>query len=126
MVRILGVFIPGKEERRKRDEEVLRHYFVYGAKHRDKVGELLEELIPGEKREHLLLYYLQIKDAMEACGSQDFDEAVTRMPSKSRIITVNKTVHQYYKAVMEADAGMDEDLVLPSADEIRKSVEQSF
>ena len=48
------------------------------------------------------------------------------MPSKSRIITVNKTVHQYYKAVMEADAGMDEDLVLPSADEIRKSVEQSF
>lgn len=51
MVRILGVFIPGKEERRKRDEEVLRHYFVYGAKHRDKVGELLEELIPGEKRE---------------------------------------------------------------------------
>ena len=50
MVRILGVFIPGKEERRKRDEEVLRHYFVYGAKHRDKVGELLEELIPGEKR----------------------------------------------------------------------------
>ena len=63
---------------------------------------------------------------MEACGSQDFDEAVTRMPSKSRIITVNKTVHQYYKAVMEADAGMDEDLVLPSADEIRKSVEQSF
>ena len=119
MVRILGFFIPGKEERRKRDEEVLRHYFVYGAKHRDKVGELLEELIPGEKREHLLLYYLQIKDAMEACGSQDFDEAVTRMPSKSRIITVNK-------AVMEADAGMDEDLVLPSADEIRKSVEQSF
>ena len=126
MVRILGFFIPGKEERRKRDEEVLRHYFVYGAKHRDKVGELLEELIPGEKREHLLLYYLQIKDAMEACGLQDFDEAVTRMPSKSRIITVNKTVHQYYKAVMEADAGMDEDLVLPSADEIRKSVEQSF
>ena len=96
------------------------------AKHRNKVGRLLEELIPGEKREHLLLYYLQIKDAMEACGSQNFDEAVTRMPSKSRIITVNKTVHQYYKAVMEADAGMDEDLVLPSADEIRKSVEQSF
>ena len=58
MVRILGVFIPGKEERRKRDEEVLRHYFVYGAKHRDKVGELLEELIPGEKREHLILYYM--------------------------------------------------------------------
>ena len=57
---------------------------------------------------------------MEACGSQDFDEAVTRMPSKSRIITVNKTVHQYYKAVMEADADIKEDLELPTAEEIKK------
>ena len=125
-MKFMGFTIESREEQRKREEEALHHYFRYGAKHRNKVGRLLEELIPGEKREHLLLYYLQIKDAMEACGSQNFDEAVTRMPSKSRIITVNKTVHQYYKAVMEADAGMDEDLVLPSADEIRKSVEQSF
>ena len=126
MIKLMGITIESREEQRKREEEALYRYFRYGAKHRNKVGRLLEELIPGEKREHLLLYYLQNKDAMEACGSQDFDEAVTRMPSKSRIITVNKTVHQYYKAVMEADAGMDEDLVLPSADEIRKSVEQSF
>ena len=126
MIKLMGITIESREEQRKREEEALYRYFRYGAKHRNKVGRLLEELIPGEKREHLLLYYLQIKDAMEACGLQDFDEAVTRMPSKSRIITVNKTVHQYYKAVMEADAGMDEDLVFPSADEIRKSVEQSF
>ena len=126
MIKLMGITIESREEQRKREEEALYRYFRYGAKHRNKVGRLLEELIPGEKREYLILYYLQIKDAMEACGSQDFDEAVTRMPSKSRIITVNKTVHQYYKAVMEADAGMDEDLVLPSADEIRKSVEQSF
>ena len=104
MVRILGVFIPGKEERRKRDEEVLRHYFVYGAKHRDKVGELLEEL--------------------EMNGGQKFEEAVRQIKRKYIIISANDTVNRYYKAVMEADAAVQEDLCFPCADEIRKMVEQ--
>ena len=80
----------------------------------------LEELIPGEKREHLIMYYLQIKDAMEKGGTQDFDEAVKRINPKNRIISVNKTIHQYYKAVMEADADIKEDLELPTAEEIKK------
>ncbi|MCD7999015.1 MAG: hypothetical protein LUH21_17475, partial [Clostridiales bacterium] len=68
----MGFYIPDKEDRKKRDEEVLRHYFVFGAEHRDKIGELLEELIPGEKREHLILYYMQIKDRLEMNGGQKF------------------------------------------------------
>ena len=125
MIKIMGFNIESREEQRKREEEALYHYFRYGAKHRNKVGKLLEELIPGEKREHLILYYLQIKDIMEKSGVQEVDEALKQMNPKSRIITVNKTIHQYYKAVMEADAGIKEDLELPSAEEIRRKVEQN-
>ena len=103
---------------------MLRHYFVYGAKHRDKVGELLEELIPGEKREHLILYYMQIKDRLEMNGGQKFEEAVRQIKRKYIIISANDTVNRYYKAVMEADAAVQEDLCFPCADEIRKMVEQ--
>ena len=124
IINILGFYIPGKEERRKRDEEVLCHYFVYGAKHRDKVGELLEELIPGEKREHLILYYMQIKDRLEMNGGQKFEEAVRQIKRKYIIISANDIVNRYYKAVMEADAAVQEDLCFPCADEIRKMVEQ--
>ena len=119
-MKFMGFTIESREEQRKREEEALHHYFRYGAKHRNKVGRLLEELIPGEKREHLIMYYLQIKDAMEKGGTQYFDEAVKRINPKSRIISVNKTIHQYYKAVMEADADIKEDLELPTAEEIKK------
>ena len=59
-MKFMGFTIESREEQRKREEEALHHYFRYGAKHRNKVGRLLEELIPGEKREHLIMYYLQI------------------------------------------------------------------
>lgn len=122
IIKFIGIRIETKEERRKREEETLYHYFRYGAKHRNKIGKLLEELVPGEKREHLIMYYLQIKDAMEAAGTQDFDGAVKQIHPKRRIISVNKTIHQYYKEVMEADANMKEDLELPTAEEIRDRV----
>ncbi|WP_373266559.1 hypothetical protein [Hungatella hathewayi] len=108
---------------KKRDEEALHHYFRYGAKHRYTVGVLLEELIPGEKREHLIMYYMQIKDRIEKYGAQNFEEAVKQIKPKYIIISTNETINQYYKAVMEADSKIKEDLVLPSADEIRKMVE---
>ena len=88
---------------------------------REETERIVEDFVaPGEKREHLIMYYLQIKDAMEKGGTQDFDEAVKRINPKSRIISVNKTIHQYYKAVMEADADIKEDLELPTAEEIKK------
>jgi len=123
IIRILGFEFLSKEDMKKRDEEVLYHYFCYGTQHRDTVGELLEELILSEKREHLVLYYMQIKDRLETNEAQTFEEAVKQIRRKYIIISTNETINQYYKAVMEADSKMKEDLVLPSADEIRKMVE---
>lgn len=120
----MGFHIESKQEKRKREDEALHHYFRYGAKHRSKVGKLLEELIPGEKREHLILYYLQIKDAMEKGGAQNFDEAVKQINPKCVTISVNQMINRYYEAVMAADAEIEEDLVLPSAEEIRKAVHE--
>lgn len=122
-MKFMGFTIESREEQRKREEEALHHYFRYGAKHRNKVGRLLEELIPGEKREHLIMYYMQIKDRIEKYGAQNFEEAVKQIKPKYIIISTNETINQYYKAVMEADSKIKEDLVLPSADEIRKMVE---
>lgn len=124
MKRILGFYIPDKEERRKRDDEVLHRYFRYGAKHRDRIGELLEELVPGEKREHLILYYMQIKDRLETNEARTFEDAVKQIRRKYIIISANDSVNRYYKAVMEADAAIHEDLCFPCADEMRKMVEQ--
>lgn len=124
IIKILGLYISDKEDRKQRDDEVLHRYFCYGAKHRDRIGELLEELIPGEKREHLILYYMQIKDRLETKGEHTFEEAVKQIRRKYIIISANDTVNRYYKAVMEADAAIHEDLCFPCADEIRKMVEQ--
>lgn len=124
MKRILGFYFPDKEERKRREEEVLRHYFRYGEEHKERIGELLQELIPGEKREYLIMYYMQIKEQMEACGTRDFEAAVKQIKRKYIIISVNDAVNRYYKAVMEADDAVLEDLRFPSAEEIRKRVEQ--
>ena len=43
-MKFMGFTIESREEQRKREEEALHHYFRYGAKHRNKVGRLLEEL----------------------------------------------------------------------------------
>lgn len=125
VIRLLGFTFLTKDEQMKREKEALLHYFRYGAEHRNKVGKLLKELIPGEKREYLIMYYIQIKESMEACGTQNFEEAVKHIKKKSIIISVNDTINRYYKAVMEADAGMQADLALPSADEIRKMVDHN-
>lgn len=124
MKRILGFYIPDKEDRRRRDKEVLHHYFRYGEAHKEKVGRLLEELVPGEKREYLIMYYMQIKDRLEENGTQNFEEAVRKIRRKYIIISVNDTINRYYKAVMEADDQVKEDLLFPCAGEIRKMVEQ--
>lgn len=124
MINILGLYLPGKEERRKREEEVLHRYFRYGEAHKERIGRLLEELIPGEKREYLVMYYMQIKDRMDTYGAQSFEEAAAQIKPKYVIIGTKGNVNRYYKAVMEADAQMGEDLALPSAEEIRAMVDR--
>lgn len=124
MFRILGICFPDKEERKKRDEEVLHHYFRYGEAHKERVGRLLEELVPGEGREYLIMYYMQIKKQMESCGTHDFEQAVRQIKPKYIVIRTKGNVNRYYKAVMEADARIGEDLAFPSADEIRKMVDE--
>ncbi|MCD8000637.1 MAG: hypothetical protein LUH21_25810 [Clostridiales bacterium] len=124
-IKILGFNYLNKEERKKRDEEVLLHYFRYGPEHKEKITDLLEKLIPSEKREYLIMYYMQIKDYMEKYEVQKFEEAVRQIKRKCIIISTNETVNLYYKAVMEADDRMNEDMNLPTADEIRKMVERN-
>lgn len=67
-MKFMGFTIESREEQRKREEEALHHYFRYGAKHRNKVGRLLEELIPGEKREHLIMYSCRSKTPWKRAG----------------------------------------------------------
>ena len=70
------------------------------------------------------MYYMQIRDKMEENGTHSFEEAVRKIRRKYIIISVNDTINRYYKAVMEADERVNEDLMFPCADEIRKMVEQ--
>lgn len=125
LIKILGLNYLNKEDRKNRDEEVLLHYFRYGPEHKEKVGKLLEELVPSEKREYLLMYYMQIKDQMERDRKQNFEQAIKQIKPKYIIISTNETVNLYYKAVLEADAKIDEDIGIPTADEIRKMVEMN-
>ncbi len=122
MKRILGLYIPDKEDRKRKEEETLYRYFPYGKEHKEKIGELLEELIPGEKREYLLMYYMQLKEKMMEDGTRSFEDAAGQIKRKYIIISVNDTVNRYYKAVIETDACVDETLQLPNADQIREHV----
>lgn len=122
MKRILGLYIQTKEERKRKEEEVLYYYFPLGEEQRDKIGELLRELVPTEKKEDLLMYYMQIKDRMNKDSSKNFEEIVSEIKKKYIIIDVDEKINQYFKAVLDADTYMSESMLLPTAEEIRKKV----
>ncbi len=122
MRQIFGLYIPDKEDRKRKEEETLYRYFPYGKEHREKIGNLLEELIPGEKRQDLLMYYIQIKEKMMGDSSRSFEDAIGQIKRNHIIISVNDKVNRYYKAVIETDACIDETLQLPNADAIREKV----
>ena len=112
-----------KKKRKKKKKKKEKNYREgNGKEHKEKIGELLEELIPGEKREYLLMYYMQLKEKMMEDGTRSFEDAAGQIKRKYIIISVNDTVNRYYKAVIETDACVDETLQLPNADQIREHV----
>ena len=117
-----------KKQREKEAKEYAKWAFPYGELQRERLTELMRELMPKGAVEINMASYLTCKElyenTLEDCESPE--DATNRMiniiRSYGQLISANDM--PIYLAVVLADADVDENCEYPSADEMRERIQK--
>lgn len=109
-----------KEEHDRNIAKINETNFIYGNDHKEKIKEVLNQLIEKEDKEMKLYNYLTCK----AIVMKNHDDVQNNIGSiyyefKKQIIGNKKQLFKYI-ALVEADLKVDEKLEYPSIDELNK------
>lgn len=120
-----GLFDLRSKEDKERDLEVYTNMiFPFGDEHKEKVYNILEELLPKQNQKYLRMHYILLKEAMIGEEKLSYEEA-TKKIAKQTLVKTTEELKVLVKALLEIDLTMDENLIYPSATQIRnKSNEQ--
>jgi len=108
----------------KEQAEYAKWAFPFGQEQRDNLEKLLKEIFPKEPLPSLLIPFLTCKELyegiLEKAGSTDaaIDVMINKQKSYKQIL--KKKTMTIYLALVLADAGVDEQCLYPSADDILK------
>lgn len=109
-----------KEDRAKNIANINATNFVYGENQKEKIKEILKDLIEKEDKEMKLFNYLTCKaEVYKKHNNVQDNIADIVYDFKGKIIGNKKQMYKYL-ALVEADLKVDESLNYPSIDELNK------
>ena len=122
-------------KQRERDAKKFdRWAFPYGEPQRQKIAQLLKELLPKEEAKAAMAVYLMGREAYRGSFKDDAEDLAERTEAKSLraldyILSVQlfgryKKFIPYYKALVLADAKVGPELDYPSVEELRRHAEE--
>ena len=129
------VFSFKTRKQRERDAKNFNRWaFPYGDPQRQKLIEILKELLPKEDPKAALAVYLMGREAYKGSFKDDAEDLAERTESyklhsldillKNQLFGRYKKFIPYYKALVLADAQVDETLNYPSVEELRRRAEE--
>ena len=129
------VFSFKTRKQRERDAKNFNRWaFPYGDPQRQKLIEILKELLPKEDPKAALAVYLMGREAYRGSFKDDAEDLAERTESyklhaldillKNQLFGRYKKFIPYYKALVLADAQVDETLNYPSVEELRRRAEE--
>ena len=132
---LMDMFAFKTKKQRERDAKKFdRWAFPYGLPQREKVIELIKELLPKEDPKAALAVYLMGRQAYRGSFKDDAEDLAERTEDRKlraldyqlseQLFGRYKKFIPYYKALVLADSKVDETLNYPSVEELRRMAEE--
>ena len=122
------------KQRAKEQRQYDRWAFPYGQEQKEKVMNLVRELLPKEDPKAAVAIFLKGRQAYLGSFKDDEEDLAERTEAdkmasldyilKSQLFGRYKKFIPYYKVLVLADAQVDETLNYPSAEELRRRAEE--
>ena len=123
-----------KKQREREEKQFDRWAFPYGLPQREKLVAIIAELLPKEDPKVALALYLMGRQAYRGSFKDDPEDLADRTEAKKlraldyqlseQLFGRKKKLIPYYKALVLADAQVDETLNYPSVEELRRMAEE--
>ena len=122
------------KQREREQREYARWAFPYGEAQKEKLTQLIRELLPKEDIRAALSVFLMGREAYRG-SFQDHPEDLAERTEEMKLSSLDhllatqlfgryKKFIPYYKALVLADAKVDETLNYPSVEELRRMAEE--
>lgn len=122
------------KQREREQREYARWAFPYGEAQKEKLTQLIRELLPKEDPKAALSVFLMGREAYRG-SFQDHPEDLAERTESNKMKALDKTLTTqlfgrykkfipYYKVLVLADLEVDETLQYPSAEELRRRAEE--
>lgn len=100
-----------KEEKEQAYQEYFSEIFPYGELQRIRVGLLLQELFPKERKKYIFLFYILLKEKYLKSG--DFEAALKKV-EKKKIISKYDELPSIMRKLLMHDLQVTEELHYPT------------
>ena len=132
---LMDLFVFKTAKQRERDAKKFdRWAFPYGEPQREKLKEIIKQLLPKEDPKAALAVYLMGRQAYRGSFKDDAEDLAERTEAQkikaldyqlsTQLFGRYKKFFPYYKVLVLADAQVDESLNYPSVEELRRRAEE--
>lgn len=119
MANFFGFDFKSKEEREKEYQDYFHKIFPYGEPQKQKVEELLVNLLSKSQGNQFMMHYILIKEAMIDSVDKDY-EAIAASVEKKRIVKLTPDLKDCVRILIYKDLTMDEGLDYPTVQELKE------
>ena len=132
---LMDLFVFKTAKQRERDAKKFdRWAFPYGEPQREKLKEIIKQLLPKEDPKAAMAVYLRGRQAYRGSFKDDAEDLAERTEAQkikaldyqlsTQLFGRYKKFFPYYKVLVLADAQVDETLNYPSVEELRRRAEE--
>lgn len=118
MKNFFELLFQSKEQREKNYKEYGAKIFPYGESQKQKIREILEDLITKKYGSHMMMHYVLIKQAMIESETKDYEAIATKVEKKN-FVKLTPELKSCVRILIEKDLAMDESLEYPTAQELK-------
>lgn len=117
MASFFGINFKSKEERERDYQNYFHKIFPYGESQKQKVENILGELVNKKEQNELMMHYILIKEAM--IDTDEDYETIAKRIEKKRIVKLTPELKECICILINVDIAIDEGLDYPSAEELK-------
>lgn len=125
MAGFLGSLFQSKEEREKSYKEYSKKIFPYGEAQKQKILEILVDLLNEKDSNYFLMHYVLIKEAMIDSEVRDYKSIAARV-EKKRLVKLTPELKECIRILMEKDLIIDESLEYPTIEELKENTAKNL
>lgn len=118
MAGIFGFEFLSKKEREQRYQEYVKKIFPYGDLQKQKIQDILNELIGIKNGNQLMIHYILIKEGLIDSETKDYNAIAARV-EKKKFVKLTQEIKSCIRLLMDKDMAIDENLDYPTAGELK-------